>query len=97
MSVQENVLSFWDFAYLCFNTSYVSVQVSPVAPLDIGTLVSIHHMCRFKRFDTDNKYILNGFNTSYVSVQDGARHSHFTIAEDCFNTSYVSVQGKKRS
>ncbi len=53
----------------CFNTSYVSVQVTKKGKNNGNNEVSIHHMCRFK-FLLDSIFItLSSFNTSYVSVQ----------------------------
>ncbi len=79
-------------AFICFNTSYVSVQVTAVLFSDPAYAVSIHHMCRFKY----NSYALLP-TQKYVSIHHMCRFKDgfdkpIAVSDAGFNTSYVSVQ-----
>ncbi len=92
MSVQGKYADDQIREVICFNTSYVSVQGGRRGENDVCEVVSIHHMCRFKReIGEEYRAEFNSFNTSYVSVQDFHELTN-TYHLVRFNTSYVSVQ-----
>ena len=73
-----------------FNTSYVSVQVLSFFGISFHFPVSIHPMCRFKKYDKElGKFF-------FVSIHPMCRfklnQANFFLIEFSFNTSYVSVQ-----
>ena len=76
---------------MCFNTSYVSVQVSTANEKYNIIIVSIHPMCRFK-------LLMCNINSTriYVSIHPMCRFKTERLVGlntmSSFNTSYVSVQ-----
>ncbi len=93
VSVQERG---FPHAHICLRFQYIiCVGSSGTEDKSIrgGVKVSIHHMCRFKKFYEMVSSLHESFNTSYVSVQESTL-SVPEIMFECFNTSYVSVQEK---
>ena len=75
MSVQDSDKTIGDNCILSFNTSYVSVQGRSISYLNSSThLVSIHPMCRFKRF----LVALSNF-VAFVSIHPMCRFKYLSI------------------